>query len=365
MERLLQHRAAKFIIQAALLAAVFWLGAAIISNTAQNLERFNFRFDLGFLQRPAGFSIIQTLIPYSEASSYGRVFLVGLLNTLVAAALGILFATSIGFALGAARLSGNPLVRGLAVAYVGLFRNLPLLLVLFFLYFGVLRQLPPPRTGLELGDIYLNNRGLFLPSPVIDAAAMWLGGLCVLAVLAGLTTSGRPRSAFLTGAIALAALFILRLAAGEWDVPQARGLSISGGARLIPELLALVAALSLYSAAYIAEIVRAGIESVPRAQWEAAASLGFSERQTLWLIIMPQAMRLIIPPLTNQYLTLTKNSSLAVAIGYPDLVAVFAGTALAQTGQAVEIMAMTLAVYLLLSLATAAVLNRWNRVRWT
>lgn len=356
---------ARFIIQAALVLAVAAIIAGLVQNTASNLQRFNFRFDLGFLEDPAGFGIVQTLIPYSEASSYGRVFVVGLLNTLLAAGLGIVFATLLGFALGAARLSRNWLMRTLAAAYVGLFRNLPLLLVLFFLYFGVLRQLPSPRGSIILGEIYLNNRGLFVPVP--EMTALIQGLLAALAVAIAVLVFGNRtwRKRALRAAAATALALLAAIALAPWSLPHPRGLSVAGGASLIPELLALVAALSLYTAAYIAEIVRAGIESVPRGQVEAGESLGLSPRQTLWLVVMPQAMRLIVPPLTNQYLTLTKNSSLAVAIGYPDLVAVFAGTALAQTGHAIEIIAMTMGVYLLLSLLTAAVLGRWSRARWT
>jgi general L-amino acid transport system permease protein len=356
-------RSTRFLIQAALVILTVWLLATAVSNAASNLARFNFAFDLGFLDRPAGFGIIQTLIPYSEASTYGRVFVVGLLNTILAAGLSVALATLLGFALGAARLSRNFLVRNLAAAYVGLFRNLPLLLVLFFFYFGVLRQLPPPRAGYSLSDIYLNNRGLFLPVPesgVVLAAALLAMVLGVVA-LASRRTLRRVAGA---GAVMAFLACAAGLIALPWSIPEARGLSISGGAVLIPELVALVAALTFYAAAYIAEIVRAGIESVPRGQVEAAESLGLTEIQTLRLVILPQALRLIVPPLTNQYLTLTKNSSLAVAIGYPDLVAVFAGTALAQTGNAVVIIAMIMGVYLLLSLGTAALLDRWNRRRW-
>mgnify|MGYP005836423125 CR=1 FL=1 len=358
---------ARALIQVVLLLAVAWLAVSVVSNTAANLERFNFRFDLAFLERPAGFGILQTLIPYSEVSTFGRVFVVGLLNTLLAAALGIAFASVLGFALGAARLSGNFLLRNLAAAYVGLFRNLPLLLVLFLIYFGVLRQLPRPRESLVLGGIYLNNRGLFVPLPEHgELAAAALGFAVVFAGLAwrGGRSNRSLQRWWLAGAIAALAAAALALMLGGWDRPVPRGLSIAGGAVLLPELVALVTALSVYSAAYIAEIVRAGIESVPRGQIEAAQSLGLSRGQTMRLVILPQAMRLIVPPLTNQYLTLTKNSSLAVAIGYPDLVAVFAGTALAQTGHAVEIIVMTMGVYLALSLITAAILNRSNRVRW-
>jgi general L-amino acid transport system permease protein len=354
----------RFMLQAALVMGVLALFAAAATNTAANLERFNFHFDISFLTRPAGFGIIQTLIPYDEASTYARVFAVGLLNTLLAAGLGIIGASVIGLLIGVGRLSANRPIRLAAALYVGLFRNLPLLLVLFVLYFGVLRQLPGPRQSLRLGAIYLNNRGLFLPAPEWGWLAVLLLGLLVASLIAAFSGEGARRKAAMAFAAASAIGLALVLTLSPWSLPAPRGLSIAGGARLIPELIALAAGLSLYTASYIAEIVRAGIESVPCGQTEAALSLGLTRAQAFRLVVLPQALRFILPPLTNQYLNLTKNSSLAVAIGYPDLVAVFAGTALAQTGHAVEILGMTMAVYLALSLATARLLEIWNRAGW-
>jgi general L-amino acid transport system permease protein len=336
--------------------------AFIAANVAANLERQPFHFGLDFLNRPAGFSILQTLIPFNESSTFGRAFIVGLLNTLLVAVIGIAAATALGFAIGLARLAPNRVLRWLATGYVELFRNLPLLLILFFWYFGILRQLPPAKQSLVLAGAYLNNRGLFLPSPVLEGHTLGLIFLAMAAFAAAGFLKGRERTIGLAAGV-LACVLALSIAGVSWPKPQ--GLSFSGGVRLIPEFVALVLALAIYTAAYIAEIVRAGIESVPRGQLEAADALGFTSWQSARLVVIPQAMRLIIPPLTSQYLNLTKNSSLAVAIAYPDLVSVFAGTTLGQKGHAVEILAITMGVYLSLSLLTAAFLNWRNARGWT
>ncbi|MFT4078242.1 amino acid ABC transporter permease [Rhodomicrobium sp.] len=349
-------RAARFWIQAALLAAVVAFAGWLVFTAWTNIGRLPVHFGLGFLSEPAGFSVLQTLIPFDERSTYGRAFVVGLLNTLLVAGIGIALATVIGFSIGVARLAPNRLLRAVAAGYVELFRNLPLLLILFFSYFGVLRQLPPPRTGFEFAGAYLNNRGLFLPEP---QGGGWFLAAALALFAAALLLKARWRVfANVGGAVAL----IAALAMTHIVWPEARGLSVSGGLRLIPEFVALVAALAIYTAAYIAEIVRAGIQSVARGQGQAAAALGLTGLQAMRYVVLPQALRLVVPPLTSQYLNLTKNSSLAVAIAYPDLVSIFAGTTLAQTGQAVEIMALTMGVYLTLSLATAALLN-WQNAR--
>jgi len=347
-------RAARFWIQAAILAVVAAGVAWLVATAWTNIGRLPVHFGLGFLSEPAGFSVLQTLIPFDEKSTYGRAFIVGLLNTLLVAGIGIALATVIGFSVGVARLAPNRLLRAVATGYVELFRNLPLLLILFFFYFGALRQLPPPRQGFEFGGAFLNNRGLFLPEP---QGGVWLMLAALALAMAASLLKGRFR--ILAGGGAAAAL-VAALATTHIAWPETRGLSVSGGIRLIPEFIALVAALSIYTAAYIAEIVRAGIQSVARGQGQAAAALGLTGLQAMRLVILPQALRLVVPPLTSQYLNLTKNSSLAVAIAYPDLVSIFAGTTLAQTGQAVEIMALTMGVYLTLSLATAALLNGQN-----
>jgi len=348
----------------------------LVQNTLHNLEQRGISTGFDFLSTEAGFGIIQTLVPYDETSTFGRTFVVGLLNTLLVSALGILLATLLGFVIGVARLSSNWLVARLAGAYIEVFRNIPLLLQIFFWYFAVLRALPGPRQSLALPDwAFLNIRGLYLPEPipqpgfglVLAASAIALGATLALARWARRRreTTGRP---FPTGYAAAAVLIGIPVAAYlatgrplDWELPALRGFNFQGGLVLIPELMALLIALSIYTAAFIAEIVRAGILSVSHGQTEAAYALGLRPGLTLRLVVIPQALRVIIPPLTSQYLNLTKNSSLATAIGYPDLVSVFAGTTLNQTGQAVEVIAMTMAVYLTLSLVISLFMNWYNR----
>lgn len=363
-------------VQALVLALVVAGAAYIVNNTLYNLEQRGISTGFGFLSSEAGFGIIQSLIPYDETYSFGRTFFVGLLNTLLVSALGIVVATLLGFVIGVARLSSNWLVARMAAVYIEVFRNIPLLLQIFFWYFAVLRALPAPRQSLALGDwAFLNIRGLYLPSPVPQPGA-WsvlvaLGVAVVAPILIARWARRRQEAtgrAFPTFHVSLAILIglplIAFLAAGrplDWELPELRGFNYRGGLILIPELMALLVALSIYTAAFIAEIVRAGILSVNRGQTEAAYALGLRPGLTLRLVIIPQAMRVIIPPLTSQYLNLTKNSSLATAIGYPDLVAVFAGTTLNQTGQAVEVIAMTMAVYLTISLVISLLMNWYNR----
>jgi general L-amino acid transport system permease protein len=362
--------------QLLLVVAVVWLGWAFYRNAQLNLAAQNIASGFGFLDQTAGFGISQTLIPYAESSSYGRAFLVGLANTLLIAALGILFATIIGFVVGIARLSSNVLLARLAGAYVEVMRNLPLLFQILFWYLAVLAALPGPRQSTPLfGAIFLSNRGLLLPRILFEPGS----GAVVAALLVGIVGAlllrmwGR-RHLFATGHRSRTGLWGLALIVGlpllvaivtgfpfALELPELRGFNFVGGMRVIPEFLALLFALSTYTGAFISEVVRAGILAVPRGQTEAARSVGLSRGLTLRLIVAPQAMRLIVPPLTNQYLNLTKNSSLAAAIGYPDFFYVFAGTTLNQTGQAIEIIAITMAVYLTISLATAALMNWYNR----
>ncbi len=357
-------------------AATVALLAFVADNMIANLARRGIRTGLAFLNEQAGFGILFSLIPYSEASTYGRAFLVGLLNTLLVSALGIVAATIIGFVVGLARLAPNWLVSRLAGAYVETIRNVPLLLQIFFWYFAVLRALPLPRQSVSfLGVAFLNNRGLYLPAPTHSQGGVWVGlaavagaGLVALAVRA----ARRRRTRGETGAPALAAGWGAALAlivavawtvgfAAGWMRPHLAGFNFRGGAVLIPEFVAMFVALSIYTAAYIAEVVRAGVLAVSRGQTEAAMALGLTRGQTLRLVVVPQAMRVIVPPLTNQYLNLTKNSSLAAAIAYPELVSVFAGTVLNQTGQAVVVIGITMAVYLAISLAIALAMNLYNR----
>jgi general L-amino acid transport system permease protein len=356
--------------QAALIAAVI---AALMWVAISTLGHSKFVSGFGFWSDPAGFDISQTLIDYSSSSStYGRAFWVGLLNTLLVAAIGIVLATIVGFIIGIAQLSTNWLVARLAAGYVQLVRNVPLLLQLLFWYNAVLKTLPEFQSSIRLwGGAYLNNRGLFLPSPdlggngsvVFVALGLGIAGAIALAVLAR-----RQRlAASLAASVGLALVIGLPLgaylasgAALTFAYPEMTRFNLRGGIEVLPELVALVTGLVIYTGAFIAETVRAGLLAVSRGQTEAAQALGLSRVLTLRRVIVPQAMRVIIPPLTNQYLNLTKNSSLAVAIGYPDLVQIFTGTVLNQTGQAVEIVAVTMAVYLVISLATSFLMNIYN-----
>ncbi len=360
-------------------AGVIVLGVYLVHNLLHNLAVRGISTGFGFLSNRAGFAINQTLIPYDQTSTYGRTFIVGLLNTLLVSGLGIVFATIIGFIVGIARLSRNWLVAKLAAAYIEIFRNIPLLLQILFWYFAVFLNLPPPSEALQIGNsVFLTLRGLFLPRPEMQDGFGWtllaLGGRRRRRVV--LVRWSRRRQE-LTGQLFPAlsvssalivglplAIFFLTGRPLEWSVPTLEGFNFVGGVSVIPELAALLVALSIYTAAFIAETVRAGILSVSHGQTEAASALGLRPSWTLRLVIIPQAMRVIIPPLTSQYLNLTKNSSLATAIGYPDLVSLFAGTTLNQTGQAVEVMAMTMAVYLTISLVISMFMNWYNaRIR--
>ncbi len=351
----------------------------LISNTAANLRDQGIEFGFGILWNTAGFSINQTLIEYQENSTYGRVYIVGLLNTLLVAALGVVLATVLGFIVGIARLSNNWIIARAATVYIEVLRNLPLLLQIFIWYFAVLRLLPAKREALDMGPFgLLNIAGWYAPSPVLGEG-FWLVVVALLLAILGcfaisswarkrLAATGQPFPVFLAsvGLIVAALVVSLILVALIWgkpltlEYPTLGNFGPRGGARLFPELMGLLLALSTYTASFIAEIVRAGILAVSKGQTEASYSLGLRSGPTLRLVIIPQAMRVIIPPLTSQYLNLTKNSSLAVAIAYPDLVSVFAGTALNQTGRAVEFILITMATYLMISLITSLFMNWYN-----
>ena len=361
-----------FALQVVLIVALVWIGHEIIDNARENLATQKIASGFGFLWNTAGFGVSQALIPYSESDSYFRVLLVGLTNTLVVSLVGIVFATIIGFIVGLGRLSPNWLLSRIAGAYVELIRNLPLLFQILFWYLAVLAALPQPRQSINLFDsVFLSNRGFGMPKPIgTEALAPFVIAIGVALLLVVALRSISQRVLFATGQrlviwpMVVAALIGLPVLAvvmfgRPWtlEYPVLRGFNFSGGMRMVPEFAALAIALSTYSAAFIAEIVRAGVQSVHKGQMEAGASLGLSRGEVLRLIVVPQAMRVILPPLTNQYLNLTKNSSLAVAIGYPDLVSVFAGTTLSQTGQAIEIIAITMGVYLLISLVTSAIMS--------
>jgi general L-amino acid transport system permease protein len=364
-------------LQLAVVAIVGGLACAAIVNAARNLAAAHIASGFGFWNNTAGFDISQTLIDYSAStSSFGRAFWVGLLNTLLVAGLGIVLATVLGFLTGIARLSTNWLVARLAGGYVELIRNVPLLLQLLFWYNAVLKALPELRgsVALPFGG-FLNNRGLFLPRPQFSenfgyaVAALAFGVVATLA-LRFWARRRQERTGMPFPVVWLALGLIVALPALVFELvghplafgfPDIGRFNVRGGVEILPEFAALLLALTVYTAAFIAEVVRAGVLSVPHGQGEAAAALGLPARKTLRLVVVPQAMRVIVPPLTSQYLNLTKNSSLAVAIGYPDLVQVFTGSVLNITGQAVEVVALTMAVYLVISLVTSSLMNLYGR----
>jgi general L-amino acid transport system permease protein len=369
-------RARSIAFQILLVALVAALGWSFIENARTNLEARGIATGLGFFEQTAGFGITQSLIDYSETSTYGRAFLVGLLNTLMVSGIGVVLATILGFAVGIARLSSNFLLARIAGAYVEAVRNLPLLFQIFFWYIAVLGTLPGPRQSLSLlGFVLVNNRGVIVPEPQLAPGAEWVGAVLLVGTLLAIALHvwARRRQAatgklFPSGKAALLLILGLPLAVFfatgtpiAFAHPELRGFNFVGGVRIIPEFVALLVALVTYTAGFIAEIVRAGILAVARGQTEAAYSLGLRPGPTLRLVVVPQALRVIVPPLTSQYLNLTKNSSLAAGIGYPDFFYVFAGTTLNQTGQAIEIIAITMAVYLAISLVTSALMNWYNR----
>ncbi len=361
-----------FFVQILFVAALAWIGYEIAANARANLETQRITSGFGFLANTAGFDVSQNLIPYSGSDPYTRVLLVGLLNTLVVSIIGIFFATVIGFLVALGRLSPNWLLSRISGGYVELLRNLPVLFQILFWYLAVLAALPNPRQSIALfGSFFLSNRGFVIPKPIGTAGFEPFAVAVLIGIVASLLwrryarrqlfESGRMIRIwpYVVGSL-IGLPLVTSLVFGapvRFEIPELKGFNFSGGSRLIPEFVALTLALSTYTAAFIAEIVRAGIVSVHKGQMEAGASLGLSRGSTLRLVVVPQALRVILPPLTNQYLNLTKNSSLAVAIGYPDLVSVFAGTTLSQTGQAIEIIGITMGVYLLISLVTSAIMS--------
>ncbi|WP_225757286.1 amino acid ABC transporter permease [Cardiobacterium sp. Marseille-Q4385] len=375
-------RLRRWSVQGLLLLAVADVAWLLWRNTAANMAAHGMSLSFAFLDNPAGFAVSQHLLPYQESDSYARVFVVGLLNTLLVSALAIVAATILGTVVGVLRVSRNWLMRQLAAVYVELFRNVPLLLQLFFWYFAVLAVLPAPRASTlrwgceEAGCLAaLSNRGLVLAAPLWQAALQWAVAAFVSGVIAAflLRAWNRRRQrrsgqvlrlwwayALLVVVLPLAVFFTL-VEPAQVSRPLLQGFNFRGGLTLLPELLALWLALSLYSASYVAEYVRSGIASVPRGQYEAAESLGLPPARVMRLVVLPQALRVMVPPLTSQFANVVKNSSLATAIAYPDLVSVFTGTALNQTGRAVEIIVMTMAVYLVISLVISLLMNGYNR----
>lgn len=365
-----------WLFQIIAIIAVVSIAIYLIHNTITNLNNRGITSGFAFLDRAAGFGVVQHLIDYQQGDTYGRLFIVGLLNTLLVSALCIVFASILGFFLGLARLSENWLLRKLSTIYIETFRNIPPLLQIFFWYFAVLRNLPGPRQAVDAFDVmFLSNRGLYMPAPQIGEGmlAFIIAVILAIVVTVGLYRYNKAhqiKTGQLRRSWPWAIVFIIGFpviahwisgAALHWDIPALRGFNFRGGMVVIPELAALTLALSVYTSTFIAEIIRAGILSVPHGQHEAARSLALPNPVTLRKVIIPQAMRVIIPPLTSQYLNVVKNSSLAAAIGYPDMVSLYAGTVLNQTGQAIETIAMTMSVYLIISLGISLLMNIYNR----
>ena len=344
------------------------------------MENRGIDFGYGFLSQESSFDVQFSLIEYDGSHSYFRAYLVGLLNTILVSVIGIIIATILGVIVGVARLSPNYLINKFAAFYVEFFRNIPLLLQIFFWYYAALRALPLPQDAEPLlGVSYLTIKGFYIPAMIWENLNIFLYSI-VLAIIGIIIVrtyarklqenEGKQLPVFYISLGLIVILPLLSFLVGgvslDFEIPVIKQLSITsftyeGGVGLPPELIALTLALSLYTATFIAECVRAGIQGVGKGQKEAAASIGLNPNQILKLVVMPQALRIIIPPTTNQYLNLTKNSSLAAAIAYPDLVLVFAGTALMQTGKAIEIVSITMLTYLTISLTIAAIMNWYNK----
>ena len=349
-------------------------------NAQVNMDNRGIDFGFGFLKQEASFDMQFTLLDYDGQDSYAWAYVVALLNTLLVSFLGIIFCTILGVIIGVARLSQNFLIRNSAAWYVEFFRNIPLLLQIFFWYYAALRALPLPETAEPwFGVTYMTIKGYYIPSMIWENLNVFLS--CLIAAIVSIIfiriyarklqeREGKQLPVFYISIGLLIILPLLSFLIGgvklDFELPVLKQLAktsfiFEGGIALPPELIALVVALSLYTSTFVAECVRAGIQGISKGQKEAAASVGLNPNQILKLVIMPQALRIIIPPTTNQYLNLTKNSSLAAAIAYPDLVLVFAGTALMQTGKAIEIVGITMLTYLTISLSIAALMNWYNK----
>jgi len=363
---------AQALVVLAAASVVFYL----VQNMLVNLARLGVPISFGFLGNVAGFPVSMSLIPLDLDSTNASVLVAGILNTVFASVIIVVVATILGFIIGIMRLSTNFLIARIAAAYIEILRNIPLLVQLLFWYFGVLQLLPRANASLVYFDaVALNVRGLFMPRPIFDAGAVWIAvALGVAALVAIFVFRWAHRRQILTGkqfpttTTAILLLLVLPTLAGllagspvHWEMPKFEGFNFNGGIAIVPELIALVLGLGIYTSAFIAEIVRGGILAVSHGQTEAAHALGLPAKLTLRLVIIPQALRVIIPPLTSQYLNILKNSTLAVAVGYPDFVSLFTGTVLNQTGRAVEIVGMTMAFYLTISLAISLLMNIYNR----
>ena len=363
------------IYQIIALIAIGLFSYYILNNMFSNIEKRGINTGFDFLGSEAGFGIISHLIPYTETDTYGRVFVIGILNTLLVSFIGIFFASIIGLLVGIGRLSKNFMISKLSLIYVETFRNIPILLQILFWYNVVLAALPSPRQSITYFDsVFLNTRGLYIPKPILESGFISVAIALVLAIAAIFYLNkwatkkhdelGEEFPVFWVSLIILIAgptlVYFISGSPASLEYAELKGFNFVGGWSLTPELLALSLALSIYPATYIAEAVRSGIESVPKGQKEAASALGLKDYIILKKVVLPQALRVVIPPVINQYLNLMKNSSLATAIGYPELVTLFSGTVLNQVGQAIEIILMTMAVYLMISISISILMNYIN-----
>ncbi len=363
-------------IQVLVVIISIYAGYYLLSNVVDNLRQMELPFGFGFVKSTAGFDVSWSLIPYDPSMSYGRVYLVGIVNTLLLSALIIAFSTMLGFVVGIMRLSKNLLVAQFSRWYVEFFRNVPLLIQIVFWFIVVFSTLPPPRQGYGMWDLFfLNNRGFYFPSPVFEPGFGWTGAAVFLALIGGTLLSrwsrlhrkrtGQPLTYYYPSmAVLLAgvpAIFLLTGKPMHWIVPQLKGFNFEGGGFIPTAFAAAFVSMTIYRSASIGETVRAGIESIDRGQIEAASAIGFPPLKTLWFIVIPQAARAILPPLINLWLTIVKESSLAVAIGFPELVSVFMQTSLNQTGRAIEIVMMVMGFYMCASLAISFLLNQYNK----
>ncbi len=364
------------VLQTLVIIIVIGIGYYLISNVVENLRQMELPFGFGFINSTAGFDVSWSIIPYDPSMSYGRVYLVGIVNTLLLSALIIVFSTLLGFFVGIMRLSPNLLVAQFSRWYVEVFRNIPLLIQIVFWFIVVFSTLPAPKQSYSIFSIFiLNNRGIYFPSPVFEPGFTWtfIAGLFAMIgfiILLKWSQSYRKRTGlqlrFLYPALfsllaLLTAVFILTGKPLAWDVPKLIGFNFEGGFFIPTALAAAFVAMTIYRSASIGETVRAGIQSIDSGQIEAASAIGFPPIKILWFIVIPQAARAILPPLINLWLTIVKESSLAVAIGFPELVSVFMQTSLNQTGRAIEIVMMVMGFYMCASLMISFVLNQYNK----
>jgi general L-amino acid transport system permease protein len=338
---------------------VLWLG----HNARVNMTQRNITFGFDFLLHPAGFDIPFHLLSWELTDTYGYALLVCGLNSLLCAAMSIVLASALGLLIALMRLSGNPLSAGIARGVVEVVRNTPQLVQIFFIYVAVLQSLPAPRQSIVLGwGFFLNVRGMLLPSPTLDSRIVLLGGvLLALAVIGWFARPPGSIAGVLLGPLLVAAWLLGAAFSARWELPELHGFNFTGGMRIPPELLALWLGISIYTSAFISEVIRAAILGIPHGQTESALSLGLSRGLTMYLVILPQALRMLIPPLTSQYLNIIKSTTLGAAIAYPDLLQIFGRTVLNQSGRAVEVMTLLIGVFLSINLATSAAMNRWNR----